>query len=95
MPTKYDFVVPATELKPGDTVRIPFMGDGAFATALVKRIEVDNVYKRTFIHLYRPYAAHTHALYCGNSVICMVGIEEFQVEASSELYHVYQREELK
>lgn len=78
----------ANELRVGDIVNC---FDGEFSHAIVKQVT------ENFVTFYRPYATTANdVVYAGNQLICLVGIEEFQVWLTSTTqYQVLRRQEVR
>jgi len=85
---EYNFEVPASSLRPGDKIKIPFSQHSPFHDAMVENVD------EKFVHIFRPYATSFDVLY-SDGIICLVGIEEFKVPRDATIYYVYERPVLK
>lgn len=82
-------MIKARDLQLGDVLNIGSLGTAAWHTAIVNRIEGEN------IHLFRPYGTHADFSYTGG-VICYVGIEQYTIPRMSDVeYYVHERCDLK
>ena len=82
---KYPLTVSAADLRLADVVTC--MDGGGYVTATVKQI------KDGLVTLFRPYVETSDFTYT-RGVICMIGIEEFKVEASPHrTFQVWARKE--
>jgi hypothetical protein len=78
--------IKAKDLKLADHINLGF---SVWGSAIVQKVTENNV------RLYRPYGVNSDFSVCGDTVICYVGIEEFEIWRDDREYEVERRVELR